>query len=372
VQHADEGTLHSYLDGELTPAEVMELERHLSVCAPCRAKFTEAKRFLGVADELIPLLDTVPAGTRSPATAPKGKRPWPIRPAALAWAASIVLAAGVGYAWRAQPVMPAPAAVAPQLSDVATDAAPAAAPAQPHDPQVAVRPRATPRREATADAAREAPAPTALAAAEISPPAAPAPAPLRQEESTGGAGAVSSTMGLSAKSTDAARANDNVALVEGVPVDTTAAGQRQRFAFGPGTTADPKRITLDQAVDLLGGSIQLIDGLTPQRVELLAGVDVPGADPNRQVVRVYYEEPDLGLVTLDQQRPAPSYESRRVESSSALPPVTVLPSAPAAASPLRRDIASLNTISWRADGVWLSLTTRLPPERTAQLQARVK
>ena len=123
-------------------------------------------------------------------------------------------------------------------------------------------------------------------------------------------------------------------------------------------------------MDLLGGSIQLIDGLTPQRVEVLAGVDVAGADPDRQVVRVYYEEPDLGLVTLDQQRPGPSFESRRAESPTAMPQVAVIPSAPPA--PYRRGVPDLNTLAWRADGVWLSLTTRLPAERAAQLQARVK
>jgi hypothetical protein len=157
-----------------------------------------------------------------------------------------------------------------------------------------------------------------------------------------------------------------------VPVDTAAVGQRQRLAFGPGTIADPKRITMDQAVDLLGGSIQLIDGLTPQRVEVLAGVDVVGADPSRQVVRVYYEEPNLGLVTLDQQRPGPSFDARRPESPTAMPPVSVTPSAPSMARAYRSGLPEPNTMTWRADGVWLSLTTRLPKERMALLQARVK
>src|SRR6478735_1168626 len=132
VQHAEEGTLHSYLDGELTPAEVIELERHLSVCAPCRAKLTEAKSFLGLADELIPLLDTVPAGTKAPATAPKPRRGWPVRPAVLAWAASVVLAGGVGYAWHAQQVTVAPAEALRQLSDASSNTAPATSqPVQP-------------------------------------------------------------------------------------------------------------------------------------------------------------------------------------------------------------------------------------------------
>jgi hypothetical protein len=159
----------------------------------------------------------------------------------------------------------------------------------------------------------------------------------------------------------------------GVPVDT---GSAQRLAFGPATTADPKRITLDEAVDVLGGSIQLIDGLTPQRVELIAGIDVPGADPNRQVVRVYYEEPDLGLVTLDQQRPGPSFDALR-RAEAAPPAVTAVPfdASPRAARSQSRSpmaAAEMRTVSWRTDGVWLALTTRLPADRMAALQARVK
>ena len=161
MQHAEEGTLHSYLDGELAPAEVIELERHLSVCAPCRAKLTEAKSFLGLADELIPLLDTVPAGTKTPATAPKLRRGWPVRPALLAWAASVVLAGGVGYAWHAQQVTVAPAEALRQLSDASSNAAPTTSqPAQPIDEPTASPPAAATRRDRSAGPTHDALSPT--------------------------------------------------------------------------------------------------------------------------------------------------------------------------------------------------------------------
>lgn len=371
MQHADEGSLNAYLDGELTPAEVVELERHLSVCAPCRAKLAEVKSFFGEADELVTLLDHVPPGTKASATAPKAVRPRVLRPATIAWAASVVLAAGIGYAWHEETAVPsAPSALA-ENTQVATYPAPALA--QPTAPStagasVAVPPRETARRDAPPPTPA-ASTPTPLAAAEV---AGQTTSPPRPEQDLAASGAVALSAGIVSKSTTSDRGADNVAYIDGVPVDTAAARQRQLLAFGPAKTPEPKRITIDEAVDLLGGSIQLIDGLTPQRVELLAGVDVTGADPARQVVRVYYEEPDLGLVTLDQQRPGPSFDSRRPESPAAIPPVSVAPAMPQSDAMARAYRAPVNNVTWRADGVWLSLTTRLTKERMAALQARVK
>lgn len=374
MQHADEGHLNAYLDGELAPSEVVELERHLSVCAPCRTRLAEAKSFMGEADELVTLLDHVAPGTKAPATGPVVRRAWPVRPATLAWAATVVLAAGVGYVWRGEPVLEKAVAAATQATDAASTVQlkDSAVPAQPAANEATPRPAPeqryfAERRSADPKTSR------ALAAAEVEAPAAPAPAPLRQEQDavTGVSAAVASS-GLAAKMSDSVSANGTLALVDGVPVDTSATLHRQYLAFGPATTAEPKRITLDQAVDLLGGSIQLIDGLTPQRVELLAGIDVEGADPERQVVRVYYEEPDLGLVTLDQQRPGPSFDARRPESPTAAPQVTVIPSAPQVGRAYRQDLAALSTVTWRTDGTWLALTSRLPADRAAQLRARVK
>ncbi|MEO6067551.1 MAG: hypothetical protein ABIQ41_06190, partial [Gemmatimonadales bacterium] len=112
------------------------------------------------------------------------------------------------------------------------------------------------------------------------------------------------------------------------------------------------------------------------RVELLSGVDVPGADPDRQVIRVYYEEPDLGLVTLDQQRPGPSYaarEDRERRFESAVPIITVNP-APTSRAPrvVARAPLLTSTLAWRSDGTWLALTSRLSGARMTELQARVK
>jgi anti-sigma factor RsiW len=381
VQHVDEGMIHAFLDGELSPAERTEFERHISVCAPCRAKFAEEQAFATEAAGLVVALDDVPPGTR-PATTPvplRRPRPWVLRPSTLAWAASIVAAAGIGYTWRGDPAALdiQPSAVVENATSKQTDErdAVSAAPEAPVIAQAPVRRQmAAERRDAPASPS---PAPTAAAPMALAD-ASPSPA--------AGAGAVSGRSSVASEPAQeatqppapvvaqsaAAKPADSALgyrYERGVPVDTGVAG---RLAFGPPTTAEPKRITMDEAVSLLGGSIQLIDGLTPQRVEVIAGIDVPGADPNRQVVRIYYEEPDLGLVTLDQQRPGPSFDVMR--RGSAAPTASAVVPFDAASRERQSPLASNDqrTVSWREDGVWLALTTRLPADRMAALQARVK
>lgn len=61
------------------------------------------------------------------------------------------------------------------------------------------------------------------------------------------------------------------------------------------------RVTLGEAISRLGGPVRLISGMTPEAVEIAAGSALPGADPNRAVVRVIYNAP-AGRIILDQQR----------------------------------------------------------------------
>lgn len=168
------------------------------------------------------------------------------------------------------------------------------------------------------------------------------------------------------------RSDEQLFYVDGVPVDSP----NRRNDFGNFTVTPPRRITLEEAVGHLGGSIQLIDGLSPQRVELLSGSEVPGADPARQVVRVYYEEPDLGMITLDQQRPGPSFSSQRAEdlAAGAVQPEPIT----SAQSRLRRSVnpilpgPEVTTVAWRVEGTWLMLSSRLDRAKLMGLQARVR
>jgi hypothetical protein len=87
-------------------------------------------------------------------------------------------------------------------------------------------------------------------------------------------------------------------FVDGVPSGLGAQAALQRREYGPVAT----KVTLEEAVQTLGGSIHLIDGLTPDRVERLSGRAVPGAQPDLAIIRVVYLDAPMRELWLDQQR----------------------------------------------------------------------
>jgi hypothetical protein len=60
---------------------------------------------------------------------------------------------------------------------------------------------------------------------------------------------------------------------------------------------------MEAAVRILGGSIRLVDGMTPTGVLVGPGTLVSGADPGLEIVRVVYDDPPGRELWLDQQRP---------------------------------------------------------------------
>ncbi len=102
MSHADEGTLHAYLDGELTAAERAGLEAHLAGCAACRTRLAEERdlveRAQGLLRRAAPPEAAVPPLRRTGGGG-RGARPLP-RWMPLAWAASVLLALGGGWLAR--------------------------------------------------------------------------------------------------------------------------------------------------------------------------------------------------------------------------------------------------------------------------------
>jgi hypothetical protein len=102
MSHVDEGTLHAYLDGELAPVERERVDTHLKGCPACQARLAEeraiierASRLLGMAappERAMPPLDQL----RRPPVTWRLRRP-------LAWAATVVLAVGLGWFARGWP-----------------------------------------------------------------------------------------------------------------------------------------------------------------------------------------------------------------------------------------------------------------------------
>jgi hypothetical protein len=70
MQHPDEGTIHSWLDGALSPDEAARVEAHVKECAQCQAAVAEARGFIAASSRILTALDNAPRGV-VPATQPK-------------------------------------------------------------------------------------------------------------------------------------------------------------------------------------------------------------------------------------------------------------------------------------------------------------
>ena len=103
MSHVDEGTLHAYLDGELPPNERRDLEAHVAQCAACKERLAEERALFERARALLgstrPAERPAPPFERLRPTPPAKRSRWHIR-TPVAWAASILLALGLGYYLR--------------------------------------------------------------------------------------------------------------------------------------------------------------------------------------------------------------------------------------------------------------------------------
>src|SRR3989442_6158048 len=98
MSHVDDGTLHAYLDGELSPAEVQGVEAHLAQCTACRGRLDEERALITRAGDLLAVaappdrqLPPFRAGDVQPLT-----RLWWHARLPLAWAATVAMALGIG------------------------------------------------------------------------------------------------------------------------------------------------------------------------------------------------------------------------------------------------------------------------------------
>ena len=76
MQHPDEGTIHSWLDGALSADEAARVEAHVKDCPECAAAVAEARGFIAASSRILTALDNAPRGV-VPVAAPK-KRVDPI------------------------------------------------------------------------------------------------------------------------------------------------------------------------------------------------------------------------------------------------------------------------------------------------------
>ena len=89
MQHLDEGTIHSWLDGALTPDEAARVEAHVAECAQCAAAVAEARGFIAASSRILTALDNAPRGV-VPVAAPSKR----VDPMVWRIAATLMVVAG--------------------------------------------------------------------------------------------------------------------------------------------------------------------------------------------------------------------------------------------------------------------------------------
>jgi len=99
MSHVDEGTLHAYLDGELPPVERERVDTHLKGCPACQSRLIEERSLIERASKLLGMA-TPPERTMPPLQELRQPRlAWRLR-RPLAWAATVLLAIGLGWTGR--------------------------------------------------------------------------------------------------------------------------------------------------------------------------------------------------------------------------------------------------------------------------------
>jgi hypothetical protein len=98
MSHVDDGTLHAYLDGELSPPEAQGVAGHLAQCPGCRGRLEEERAVITRATKLLgraapPDRELPPF--RAGDVQPLARLWWKAR-LPLAWAATVALALGIG------------------------------------------------------------------------------------------------------------------------------------------------------------------------------------------------------------------------------------------------------------------------------------
>jgi hypothetical protein len=372
MRHPDDGLIEEYLDGELPAEARSEFEAHAAGCDACRERIETARAGWSEADELVALLGEpeprpgtgkLPASLRPPA-------PRPVRWRTLAWAASVLMAAGLGYAGgtteRRSDGATERRTVGPSDSRVAAEAPEPRPASQPSTPPAAAE---APSRRA----AEEASVSTGAASAEFGAPlAAPEAGRQMQQAAEPPSNRLEEAAPLAKQRVDGelARPLASREAVRFADADEAAAGRAQP-AIQPSSRP---ATSLDAAVRALGGSIRLVDGLEVKRVEV-AWLPMPGGD-SAAVVELTYADAAGNPIVLRQSRTVPAVG--QLAGADAAPAKAVAPArdrALAAESPSRRAAETTRDgeLTWLdASGFRLVLRADADADSLARIRSRVR
>jgi hypothetical protein len=272
MSHLEEGLLHALLDGEVPSHELPPIQAHLASCAQCRERLEEERLLLGEAEGLVERLEVPAEGSARVAPGPSRTAPWGRR---LAWAASVLASVGLGYAARGTHTPAIRDEVAAIPAEGRVDSAPGKASDQPLDTQprpTAAEPAAPPARPAAnafaaKSAVREQEKKTAADQLEkvavssgarrdstpVPPAAQAAPAQVGAAEASG-----------RTRENPLRRLGDSQLRLEELVVTGVTSGA---LRSATPLLASPEPIGFADAIRRLGGSLRLIEGLIPLRLE---------------------------------------------------------------------------------------------------------
>lgn len=287
MSHLDEGTLAALLDGEIPSDELRFVTAHLEGCEGCRTLLEELRQLAAEADTLVQSLgDGAPMNRVVGGVVPIASRTRIGTLRRLAWAATVVIAAGLGY-WAGLPGESAPAILA---EGGATETA-ASAESSRLDPAADHTGPETAQPERTAPSAPDRRQVTTTA----EPPAAVRPADAVTGDAAATLGRVAGRADLErAKAADAlAGARAELAPRAAAPLAAPAPPAERRSA-----AANLQEVAVEsftpiafvEAVARMGGTLRLVDGLVPDRLEASA-----------RTVRVIYPLA-TGELVLEQRR----------------------------------------------------------------------
>jgi len=320
MQHVDQATLDAVLNHSLSAPQLAKIKEHVRGCRMCARRLEEYRDLFSEVEVIIPTAE------RNQVSKPGVGQTWrdvltPRLDDALP-SSDRLLKIGMGVAT----VLVLGVVVFLMRSPTRT-VGPIVLP--PH-PQAAVTPPATPQPTPVA------PAPQQDQPVSPTPPptTSKAPDPVRTAPVAPKPAATTTRRQPVASRTPAPRAAD-------VPASPTAEG---------GHTPLFHRVESTEAIGALGGTMRLIDGVTPDHFEMAPGTVVPGATETLPVVRVVYRLYGV-MILLDQQR-NPEVASRESASGTAPEGVSVL--------------------RWSSGEFWLTLAGRVPADSLELLARRVK
>jgi len=154
--HVDEGTMHAWLDGALSPDESARVEAQVASCATCSAAAAEARGLVAAASRILTALDDVPGGVAPRRHGVERRNRlwtgWPLRAAAavlfvVAGSLAVLQQMGTEHRGLATPSAPSvrPVQAAPPPAPLAPSPPVAEKKMQPVRKQRAVAPPAAPQ-----------------------------------------------------------------------------------------------------------------------------------------------------------------------------------------------------------------------------------